>query len=280
MIDLHNVKKRYRDFQLDVSLSVPDNSITGIIGLNGSGKSTTFKILMDLVQKESGSVQVFGKDVDSLSAADKEKIGVTWADSGFYELFTPRQVKKILAGFYKKFDEDYYAKMLKEFDIEETKTIKSLSTGMKAKFKIVCALSHHPSLLVLDEPTSGCDVLARDKILDLLREFMMEEGHSIIISSHISSDLESLCDDFYFIDNGKIIMHETIDALNTDYGLLHVENPDTFDPIYCIKKIKTPYGWDYLTNQRQYYLDNYPAAMSDTSNIDNLMKIMIEGESL
>ena len=154
---------------------------------------------------------------------------------------------------------------------------------MKTKLNVLIALSHHASFLILDEPTNGLDILAREEIIDLIREFMeKDENRSVLISSHISSDLEGLCDDIYMIDNGKIILHEETDRLLEEYGVLKVskEQYQELDHTYILKKHKDTFGYRCLTDQKQFYLENYPEIVIEKGNIDELITIMIQGEKV
>ena len=208
MLKISHLKKNYKDFSLECSMEVQPGMITGLIGKNGSGKSTTFKALLGLIRPDGGAVELFGKKAAEITTEDKQKLGVVFADSGFSMYLTAAGVARIMESAYQDFDREKFLKQCTRFNLPTDKKIKEFSTGMKARFKVLVALSHKAELLILDEPTVGLDVVARDEVLGMLREYMEEnENSSILISSHISSDLESLCDDFYMIHNGKIILH-------------------------------------------------------------------------
>ena len=278
MIKLENVSKNYALFGLNVSLEVLPNRITGIIGQNGAGKSTTFKLILGLIQKDYGKITVLNEDEYSKNIA--QEVGVVLADSGFSGYLTIQDLIPIQKAMYTNFDEPYFNKQCEKFGLPRNKKIKEFSTGMKVKLKVIVAMSHHAKLLILDEPTSGLDVIARDEVLELLRDFMLEDNHSIVISSHISSDLESLCDDLYMIHNGRIVLHEDTDVLLSDYAILKVtsEQYETLDTQYIMSKKKENYGYRLLTNHKQYYLENYPSISIENSSIDDLMYMMIRGE--
>ena len=220
MIRLENVKKQYKQFQLDCSLQVKPGQITGLIGENGAGKSTTFKLILDLIRKDEGKIEVLGKSVSELTKEDKENIGVVLSDSGFSGYITVKDIIRILSALYSQFDKDAFLNGCDKYRIPLNKKIKEFSTGMKTKLKMLVAISHGAKLLILDEPTAGLDVVARDEFLEMLQEYMAKGEHSILISSHISSDLENLCDDFYMIHDGKIVMHEETDVLLSGYGII------------------------------------------------------------
>lgn len=282
MLTLKNVKKRYGEFELNCSMEVKPGCITGLVGENGSGKSTTFKMILDLVRADEGHIEVFGKSVQELTAKDKEDIGVVLAESGFSGYLTVNQLVSIMAAMYKKFDKTYFVNGCSKYKIPMQKKIKEFSTGMKTKLKLLLAISHDAKLLILDEPTSGLDVVVRDEFLEILQEYMEPGNRSILISSHISSDLESLCDDFYMIHNGKIIMHEETDVLLDDYGILKPteEQFEKLDKKYLLKVKKESRGYRCLTAERQFYAENYPDMVIEKGNIDEMILIMIRGENV
>ncbi len=274
---LENVKKKYKTFELDLSMTLEPGTITGLIGRNGAGKSTTFKAILGLIKLTDGKVLIDGKQPQELKAADKENIGVVLSDSGFSGYMTVKDVIATMTAMYKQFDKADFTAKCEHFNIPLNQKIKEFSTGMKAKLKVLLAMSHGAKLLILDEPTSGLDVVVRNEILDMLREYMEDEENSILISSHISSDLEGLCDDVYFIENGKIIMHEETDTLMDAYGILKV-TPEQYEKlaqeyILCTKKDK--YGYTCLTNQKQYFVENHPDIVIEKSEIDEIITLML-----
>ena len=280
MLKIENLKKNYGDFFLDCSLKVKTGQITGLIGQNGSGKSTTFKSILGLVYPDGGNISIFGKDYRNLTVEDKEKIGVVLSDSGFSGYLRIEDIIPVLESLYHAFDKSFFLDQVHRFQLPLDKQIKDFSTGMKAKLKVLVAISHNAKLLILDEPTAGLDVVARDELLEMLREFMeKDENRSILISSHISGDLESLCDDLYMIHNGKIILHEDTDILLSDYGLLKV-NDDQYDEIdkhYILRVKKESFGYSCLTNQKQFYVENYPMITVEKGTIDEVITMMIRG---
>lgn len=283
MLKISNLVKQYNDFSLNCSMEIQPGRITGLIGRNGAGKSTTFKAALGLIHMDGGSVEILGKDAARLTAQDRQKLGIVLSDSGFGTCFTIKDIFHILKNMYIEFDSDWFLMQCQHFKLPENKTIKDFSTGMRAKLKLLVALCHNASLLILDEPTVGLDVMVRDELLDMLRNYMeADEDRSILISSHISSDLESLCDDFYMIHEGKILLHEETDVLLDDYAVLKMQ-PEQFeraDKQYMIKYKKESYGCRCLTNQRQFYLENYPDIVVEKGNIDDLIVMMIGGTEL
>lgn len=279
MLKISHLQKNYRGFSLDCSLELQPGMITGLVGRNGSGKSTTFKALLGLIRPDGGEVELFGKKAAEITPEDKQKLGVVFADSGFSMYLTVAGVAKILENTYQDFDREKFLEQCSRFNLSTDKKIKEFSTGMKARFKVLVALSHKAELLILDEPTVGLDVVARDEVLNMLREYMEEnENSSVLISSHISSDLESLCDDLYMIHNGKIILHEDTDVLLSDYALLKVSEEEyrKLDQQYLLKIKKESYGYSCLTNQKQFYMENYPDIAIENGKIDDLVMMMEE----
>ena len=281
MIQIKNIKKSYQDFLLDCSLTIEKGSVTGIIGKNGAGKSTLYKAILNLINIDSGNILVFNKYIKELDVKDKANIGVVLADSFFSSYLNIKDIRKIMMDSYETFDVTFFDKKVNEFELPVNKAIKSFSFGMKAKLKMLCALSHNAKILLLDEPTLGLDVIARDEILELLREYMAKDSdNTIMISSHIASDLESLCDDIYMIDDGKIILHEDTDVLLSNYAILKVDDQTygSIDKNYIYKVKKEDYGYALLTNQKQFYYENYPKIVIQNCSIDDVIYMMIKGK--
>lgn len=282
MLKIEHLKKQYDSFALDCSLEVKSGFITGLIGQNGAGKSTTFKAILGLIKADGGSVTILGKDISEFTAEDRQNIGVVLSDSGFSGYLKIKDIVPVLKKMYRDFDYAFFMEQIKKFNLPLNKQIKDFSTGMKAKLKVLVAISHNAKLLILDEPTSGLDVIARDELLEMLREFMeRDEERSILISSHISSDLENLCDDIYMIYEGKIILHEDTDILLSDYALLKAdyEQYKDLDKEYILRTRKEAYGYSCLTNQKQYYTENYPKMAIEKGSIDDVITMMIRGQA-
>ena len=283
MLKINGLKKQYDSFSLECSLQVPSGRITGLVGQNGAGKSTTFKAVLGLISLDGGTIQIFGKDSRSLTVRDRQDLGVVLSNSGFSGYLAVKDLLPIQKSLYENFDSAFFLSQAKKFGLPLNKQIKEFSTGMKAKLKVLCAISHKARLLLLDEPTTGLDVVARDTVLDTLREYMEEdENRSVLISSHISSDIESLCDDLYMIHKGKIILHEDTDVLLADYGLIKAD-PKLYralDKQYILRQKKESYGYSCLTNQRQNYMENYPHAAIEKGSVDEVISMMIQGEKI
>lgn len=282
MIKLDQIEKKYSDFQLNCSLEVPEGCISALIGLNGAGKSTTFKTILGLIFPDGGSIELFGEQKEKITEKDKEQIGVVLSDSGFSGYLKVEDLIPILRSLYPSFEESAFLEKCQKLELPLNKKIKEFSTGMKAKLKVLVAISHNARLLILDEPTAGLDVLAREQILDMLREYMIPGDRSILISSHISSDLEGFCDDLYLIHNGKILLHEDTDILLSEYGILKVteEQYQQMEKRYLLKKKKEAFGYCLLTNQKQFYQENAPELTIEKGTIDELITMMIKGEEL
>lgn len=282
MLNIDHVVKNYKDFRLDVTMEVKPGCITGLVGRNGAGKSTTFKSILDLVCPESGSVQVLGTDSRRMSAKERENLGVVLSDSGFSEYLTVRDINSILKSMYQKHKGESFLAQCERLGLPTDKKVKEFSTGMKAKLKLLVALSHDAKLLILDEPTVGLDVAMREKLIDLLRDYMeADDERAILISSHIATDLEGLCDDIYMIDNGSIVLHEETDVLLSSYAVLKMDvaQYERLDKKYILQTKKEAFGFSCLTNQKHFYVENYPQLVVEQSGIDDLILSMIGGEA-
>ena len=281
MVSVKNLTKNYGDFSLNISMEIPDGRITGLVGKNGAGKSTTIKSILGIIRPDGGSVNVFDKNASELTPKDKENLGVALSDSGFSIYLTVKDVAKILEKMYDRFDKRRFLETCRRYDLPENKLIQKFSTGMKAKLRVLVALSHDAKLLIMDEPTAGMDVEARNEILDIIREYLTEkEDRAVLITSHIATDLEGLCDDIYMIHKGKILLHEDTDVILSDYAVLKVEDNEfqKLDQRYVIGWKKETFGYCCLTSQKQYYIDNYPGMVIEKCGIDDLILVMTGGK--
>ena len=275
MVKLDQVKKQYNDFSLNCSIEIPKGQVTGVIGRNGAGKTTMFKAILGLIKIDGGSVKLFGKDVSDLTAQEKQRIGAVLADSGFCGYLSIKDYVPMLAAMYSDFSKEKFVSECERMQLPIKKKIKDFSSGMKRKLQILTAMSHNADLLVLDEPTVGLDVIVRDEILEMLQDYMKTEEKSIIISSHISSDLEGICDDIYMIDKGNIVMHEDTDVILGSYGLLKVTRSqfEKLDKTYLINSFEADFGYNCITNQKQFYLENYPDIVIENGSLDLMMRM-------
>ncbi len=248
-LEIQNLTKSYPGFCLDnLSLTLPSGCILGLIGENGAGKSTTIKLILDMLHRDSGTVTILGKDNRENLRLTKEDVGVVLDEVGIPECLTAVQVGKIMALTFRQWDQGQYEGYLESLSIPEKKPFKEFSRGMKMKLGIAIAMSHHPKLLILDEATSGLDPVVRDEVVEMFRDFTREENHSILISSHIVSDLEKLCDYIAFLHKGKLLLYEEKDRLLEEYGLLLCTREQLAQlPEGAVKSQKaSPYGVEAL----------------------------------
>ena len=277
MIKCSNVTKQYSDFTMNVSCEIKQGLITGLIGRNGAGKSTLFKAMLGLIHIDSGEIRYSSQLMDEKHSINHEMIGCVLTDAFFNQYLSAKDIKGILKRTYQNFDEIFFDNFMIRYHIPINKRIKDLSTGMKASVKIACALSHHPQLLILDEPTNGLDVIARDEILDILRRFMEEDPtHSILMSSHIFSDLENLCDEIIMMHHGNVSLVESMDELENSYGVLKVSDNqyEVLDKNYLIASIPTSYGYQCITNHMQFYVENYPEVIIEKCSMDEVFTVL------
>lgn len=276
LLSMEHATVKYDRFNLDVTLTVEPGMITGLIGRNGSGKTTTFKTIVDVV-RSGGKIEIFGKDGRRLTEDERSQIGIAYTDIFFNGEYSVPAIKRILSSAYKNFNADEYDRMMKRFGIPQRGKIRNLSTGELAKLRFISAMTHDAKFVILDEPTSGLDVVARDGILDEIRSYMENhEDAAILVSSNITQDLEGLTDDVYMIDNGKIVLHENTDTITDDFGLVKCtdEQFEKLDKEYVRGSKKAPYGWDVLVSQKRYYLENYPALAVEDGKLDHCLIVL------
>lgn len=278
-LELKNVTKHYKDFTLDnISFQVPQGSIVGLIGENGAGKSTAIHAILGLISKDGGSVTMFGKT--DLDAASKEHIGVVFDGNNFPDMLTPTQLGNVFKNIYRSWNPKIYKGLLDKFSLPLDKKIKNFSKGMKMKYAISVAFSHHAKLLILDEATSGLDPIVRDEILDMFLDFIQDEENSILVSSHITSDLEKVADYIVFIHNGKIVFSKPKDELLENYGIIKC-GARLFGEIgkeEIIAYRKQDYEWQVLVSHRQAAQKKYPKAVIVPASIDEIMLMYVKGE--
>ena len=280
ILQVENLSKQYPGFKLDnVSFSIPKGTIMGLIGENGAGKSTTINAILDLIRKDGGTVTFWGQEL-SQSKQLKEDIGVVFDGINFYDTLTPVKVGKISAAAYKQWDEYLYQDYLKRFQLPADKEIKTLSKGMKMKLCIAVALSHKPKLLILDEATSGLDPVKRDDILDVFLEFVQDEEHSILMSSHITTDLEKVADYITFIHQGKVFFCKTKDELRYHYGIIRCGAAlfSQIDKTEILAYRKDDYQWNVLVADKEKAKRKYKNAVVDDATIDDILLMYVKGE--
>ena len=279
ILQVDNLTKQYADFKLDhVSFSVPKGTIMGLIGENGAGKSTTINAILDLIRKDDGTVTFWGQELSS-SKQLKEDIGVVFDGINFYETLTPAKVGKIAGAAYKQWDAHLFQDYLKRFQLPTDKEIKSLSKGMKMKLCIAVALSHKPKLLILDEATSGLDPVMRDEILELLQEFVMDEDHSVLISSHITSDLDKIADYILFLHQGKLQFFRSMEEIENNYGVLHcrkdflqVLSPEDYEAY-----MPEDFSCKVLIRNKQALLSRFQDLVMERATLEDFMLFSTKG---
>lgn len=282
-LEIKNISKTYKNFKLDdISFILPCGHIMGLIGENGAGKSTIINCILDIIEKDSGSISVLGQKNDKNNVSLKENIGVVLDASDVYDNYTVKQVENIMKDVYKQWNHEVYDYYIQKFALPLNKMIKDFSRGMKMKMAITIALSHQPKLLILDEATSGLDPIMRDEILDVFMEFVQDENHAILLSSHISSDLEKIADYITFIHEGKLILSTSKDELIYEYGLMKCRN-DEFDKIekedIIRYRIKT-YEVEILVKDREKMAKKYPNCIVDPTKLDDIMMLYVKGEQI
>ena len=282
ILEVRNLTKQYADFTLDhVSFSIPKGTIMGLIGENGAGKSTTINAILDLIHKDDGTVTFWGQELSSAKQL-KEDIGVVFDGINFYETLTAAKVGKISQTAYKQWDDRLYREYLNRFQLPTDKEIKTFSKGMKMKLCIAVALSHRPKLLILDEATSGLDPVMRDDILDVFLEFVQDEEHSIMISSHITTDLEKVADSITFIHQGKVLFCKAKDELLYHYGIIRCGAAifDEIDKSEILAYRKEDYQWNVLVADKEKARRRYKNAVVDDAAIDDILLLYVKGERI
>ncbi len=274
VIELNNVTKDYGDFKLDnVSFAVPEGSVCGFIGQNGAGKTTTINLILDVIRRDSGDIKVFGRSIDEDSASLREDIGVVFDEMGFHEFMTGRDINIMMKNIYKNWDEEAFFNYLKEFSLPSKKKCGSFSRGMRMKLQIAVALSHHAKLLVMDEPTSGLDPIVRNEMIEIFRDFVVEEDHTILLSSHITGDLEKIADEVVFIDGGRIILSGNKDEILEKHGLLKCRKDELkeISESLIVNTDHGPYGEEILVNDRESARKLYPEMVMEQPALEEIM---------
>ena len=282
-IEVRNLTKRYKDFTLDdISFALPRGTIMGLIGENGAGKSTLINSILGIADSESRLTAILGLDMKTHSKKIKEDIAVIFNDSHYDINLTPKIIGHILSKVYKNWDSPLFSKYLERFGLPEKKKIKKFSTGMRVKLEFAAALSHHPKLLVLDEATSGLDPVFRDEILNILRELTEDEDHAVLMSSHITSDLDKIADYIAYLHEGKMQFIKTCDEIRNDYGIITCgqELFDTLsrDDIAAYKK--EPYNYRVLVKNRAKLRQIFRDIPMENASVEDIMLFYIKGEKV
>lgn len=275
-IEIRNLSKTLGDFTLNnISLTLPYGCVMGLVGENGAGKSTTMRLILDIIHKDSGTIEILGKSNEDNIKLTKEDVGVVMDNMGFPDCLTAKQVGSVMSNTYKNWDSKEYNRLIRTLSLPENKQFKDFSRGMKMKLGIAAALSHNAKLLLLDEPTSGLDPVVRDEVVDIFNEFTRDESHSILISSHIVSDLEKLCDYIAFIHKGELLLCEEKDMLLSEYGIVQCTcaqlNELSTDAI--VRKKESQYGVEALV-----FRSKVPSSMKIIPiSIEELFLFIVKG---
>lgn len=278
VIEIKNLKKAYDNFTLgEINLSIESGKVIGLIGENGAGKTSLIKSILNIIKIE-GEIKLFNSN--NLNEDTKENVGIVLDNAFFPENLSPKDIETILKSIYKNWDTQVFQDYIKRFNLDYKKTIKNMSKGMKKKLEIACALSHHPNLLILDEPTSGLDPVVRSEVLDLFQEFMESDSHTILISSHITSDLERIADQIILIDKGKIQLNEDKDEIINKYGILKcsLEEFNKIDSEDIINYKKTKYSYEILIKDKNKMEKKYKDNIIDKISLDELLLLITKGE--
>lgn len=275
-LELRNVKKQFEGFALDVSLSLPEGSVLGLIGANGAGKSTTIKLILDLLQADEGSIELFGQDYKQ--PVLREEIGVVFDECCFPSELTAKEIGIMLAGCYQNWDGEAYTAYLKKFGLPaEKKMVREYSRGMQMKLQLAVAFSHKARLFLLDEPTGGLDPIVRNEILDLLWEFMQDERCSVLISSHITTDLEKIADYIVYLDQGKVLLCDEKDTLLSNYYLVRGSKAllQRLPKTSLTGVRENSFGFEALTKEKGLF-EAYPELKFSSANLEEIMLHLVQ----
>ncbi len=282
-IEISGLNKTYPGFALrDISLTLPGGAIMGLIGENGAGKTTTIKCILNLIRRDSGQIKLMGRDNIREERLAKQDIGVVLDECFFHDTLRAKDVGAILAPVYQEWDEELFQDYLDKFGLPEKQFIKEYSRGMKMKLSLAAALSHHPKLLILDEATAGLDPVVRDEILDEFLAFICDEEHSILISSHITSDLEKVADYITYLHQGRVVLSDSKDEILDHYGRLGC-SPDELakiDPADLIRVRRGSFGCEALISDRSAFQRKYPGKMVDRVTLEGIMLFVSKGEEV
>lgn len=282
-IQVKNLTKTYKDFSLDsISLALPCGTVMGLVGENGAGKSTFINSILGIVEAQYDQVSMLGYDLKTQEKLIKEDIAVIFSDSHYDLSFTPLFVGKMLSQVYKNWDQEKYMDYLKRFRLPEKKRLKKFSTGMRVKLEFAAALSHDPKLLILDEATSGLDPVVRDEILDILREFTEREDRAVLMSSHITSDLDKIADYIAYIHEGRLLFVKTYDDLQNNYGIINCGRQlfDALSPDDIAAYKKEAYSYRVLVSNKQKLKKVFSDVPIENASVEDIMLFYIKGEKI
>lgn len=274
VIELTDVVKDYGDFVLDhVSFAVPEGAVCGFIGQNGAGKTTTISLILDAINRDGGQIRVIGESIDKDSYKLRENIGVVFDEMGFHDFMTAGQINTMMKNIYRNWNEETFFSYLKRFSLPSKKRCGSFSRGMRMKLQIATALSYDAKLLIMDEPTSGLDPVVRNEMLQIFREYVVQEDHTILLSSHITGDLEKLADEVVFIDGGKIVLSGNKDELLEKHGILKCRKEEwkKIDASLVVAAEVSDYGAEVLVNDRLQAKRQYPDMVTEPAGLEDIM---------
>ena len=280
ILEVTGLNKSYGDFSLsNVTFSLPEDCITGFIGVNGAGKTTTLRSILRLTTNTSGTIKLFGLDIEKHESESKNRIGVVMDDGGFYDELTMSEMKNVIAPAYSSWSEQDYKSYMDRFSLNPKQKINTLSKGMRMKYALALALSHKAELLIMDEPTSGLDPLIRSQLLTILTDYMKEGGKGVFFSTHITSDLEKVADMLIMIDHGKIVFQEEKDTLLESYRVVKGDTKDlNQENRKLFQNIKTTdFGFTGVTNQIKEVQECLPGIVIERPTIEDIMLSNIEG---
>ncbi len=278
-LQIESLSKDYKSFKLNnININIPSGSIVGLIGENGAGKTTTIKLILNLIKRDKGKITIFGMDNIKDEKEIKEQIGVVFDESYFHDMLNVLEVEKMLKNVYKNWDNSLYKQYIEKFQLPWNKIIKDFSRGMKMKLSIAAALAHHPKLLILDEATSGLDPIVRNEILDIFYDFIQDDNHSILISSHITSDLEKIADYITFIHNGEILLSAEKDDLIENYLIIKCSLSDyeMIDKHDIIGKRKNAFGYELMIHINQYNKNKYNNFVKQKVSLEEILLFYVK----
>lgn len=280
-IEIRHLSKEYKDFRLqNVSLNIPTGTVMGLIGANGAGKSTFINSILGLVNSDYEMLRIFGKDLRTQEKEIKEDIAVIFDVSHYNPEFTPAFIGKMLSRVYKNWDMTIYEQYLEEFHLPKRKKLKQYSKGMKMKLEFAIAFSHAPKLLILDEATSGLDPIFREEILDIIRKYTEDEDHTVLLSSHITSDLDKIADYIAFIHEGQLLFVKTYDEIQENFGIINCRKElfDSLNPEDILSYRKESYGYKVMIESKQELRKIFPDLEIENASIEDLMLFQVKGE--
>ncbi|MGI6094112.1 MAG: ABC transporter ATP-binding protein [Lachnospiraceae bacterium] len=282
-VEVKGLVKHYTGFTLDkIDLTIPTGCIMGLVGENGAGKSTLIKCILGLVFQDSGSVQIYGKEAETLSPQWRNDLGVVMDECKYPQNATALHISKVMQQVYQSWDQEKYIRLLERFHIQEKKVIKEYSKGMKMKLQIAVAMSHGARLLFFDEATSGLDPIVRDEILDMMMEFIQDEQCTLLFSTHITSDLEKVADYITFLHQGKVVFTESKDQLLYDYGVVRCtrEDYEKIDARHVRGVRKNSFNYEVLIDNREVFAELHQEMVVDRASIEEIMLLIVKGEEV